>query len=46
MQKKVFLKLLLNLQENTCVGVSISIKLEAYFVEHMQTADSETSIKH
>ena len=44
--KKVFLKMLQNSQENTCVGISFLIKLQArkifveHFVEHVTMAPS------
>ena len=33
---KLFLKNSQNSQENTCVGVSILIKLQVFFTEHLQ----------
>ena len=31
--QKLFLKMLQNAQENTCVGVCFSLKMQAYFIE-------------
>ena len=42
--KKVFLKISQHIQENTCVGVSFSINLQAFSLQLYLKRDSSTGV--